>query len=274
MTASTIRPVRHLALATALACLNVAAAPAWAQREAPNRTTQVQFQRGATEATYSGTVRGLAMHHYRFSARKGQVLNATLASPSADVEAIVLYIGRDGVAVNPVDDPLGLENQTLPYTGRYEVRVLQTRNGARKGGAGRPYTLKIAITNASGAAATAPAAAAAGVDTTPELRKAAWIHYRCNGGKTLKVRYHYGEATARAQVLADGRSTTLMYGPDSNADMTVFEGGGLKWSIENLPPARKLQARGGMLTRADTQVVNGQKVAVDNIQRKGCDPVR
>lgn len=273
MTASTPRPVRHLALAAALACLSVASAPAWAQREAPSRTTQVQFQRGATEATYNGTLSGLAMHNYRFTARKGQVLNAKLDSPSTDVEAIVLYIGRDGVAVNPVDDPLGLENQTLPYNGRYEVRVLQTRNGARKGGAGHPYTLNISIVNAGGAAAAAPAAAA-GVETTPELQKASWINYRCQGGKTLKVRYHYGEATARAQVLADGRSTTLMYGPDSNADMTVFEGGGLKWSIENLPPARKLQAKGGRLTRADTQVISGQKMAVDEIQAKGCDPVR
>ncbi|QTD45981.1 hypothetical protein [Ottowia testudinis] len=265
------RPVRHLALAAALICLS--AAPAWAQREAPSRTTQVQFQRGATDATYSGTLRGLAMHNYRFTARKGQVLNATLDSPSADVEAIVYHIGRDGVAVNPVDDPLGLENQTLPYNGRYEIRVLQTRNGARKGGAGHPYTLNIAITNANAATAAAPAAAA-GVDTTPELEKAAWITYRCNGGKALKVRYHYGEASARAQVQLDDRSTTLMYGPDSNADMTVFEGSGLKWSIENLPPARRLHAKGGMLTRASTQVVSGQKTAVDEIQRKGCDPVR
>ena len=36
----------------------------------------------------------------------------------------------------------------------------------------------------------------------------------------------------------DGRTTTLMYGPDSNADITVFEGGGMKWHIENLPPHR------------------------------------
>ncbi|HOB66156.1 hypothetical protein [Ottowia sp.] len=269
MAASTFRPVRHLALAAALAYLSGACAPAWAQREAPSRTTQVQFQRGATEATYRGTLRGLAVHHYRFSARKGQVLNATLDSPSPHVEAVVYYIGRGGVAVNPVDDPLGLSGQTLPYSGRYEIRVLQTRNGARKGEAARPYALHIAITTSG-----AGLAAGAGVETTPELEKANWIAYRCDGGKPLKARYHYGEATARAQVLADGRSTTLTYGEGSNADMTVFEGGGLKWSIENLPPARRLQAKGGMLTRAETQVVSGQNMAVDNILRKGCDPVR
>ena len=52
----------------------------------------------------------------------------------------------------------------------------------------------------------------------------------------------------------DGRTTTLMYGPDSNADITVFEGGGMKWHIENLPPQRRLRAGNGMLTRNETQI--------------------
>ena len=36
-----------MCLATALALMGVAATPAWAQREVPTRTTQVQFKRGA-----------------------------------------------------------------------------------------------------------------------------------------------------------------------------------------------------------------------------------
>ena len=225
--------LRPLCLATALALMGVAATPAWAQREVPTRTTQVQFKRGATEATYRGSLQGWTVHDYRFSAREGQLLNARLDSPSPHVEAVITYIGRDGVRVNPVDNPVHLEQQTLPYTGRYEIRVLQTRNGARRGGT-RPYTLNISIVDPGASSGAAPNV----VEPTPQLTRAPWINYRCNGGQRVAARYHYGEATARAQVQLDGRATTLMYGPDSNADITVFEGGGMKWHIENLPPHR------------------------------------
>ncbi|WOP15095.1 hypothetical protein [Ottowia sp. SB7-C50] len=259
-----IHRVHRLGLAAALALVGLCATPAWAQRDgAPSRTTQVQFKAGATDASYRGTLRGLQAHSYRFSARKGQVLNATLNSPSPDLQTVLYAIGKNGVAVNPVDDPLSTDHQTLPYSGRYEIRVMKTRDGGSA-----PYTLHLSIAHASDAPA-APTVAA-----TPELRRAPWIHYRCQDGQRVSVRYHYGEATARAQVRVDDRITTLGYGADSNADMTVFEGGRLKWIIENLPPARKRDARGGMLTRAETQVVNGEKLAVDNILRKDCNPLR
>ena len=265
------KPIRHLAIAAAAACVCLASAPAWAQREAPSRHTAVQFRPGATEATYRRVLRGWEMHHYRFSARKGQVLNATLDSRSPHVQALVYAIGRNGVAVSPVDDPLQLSQQTLPHSGRYEIRVLQTRNSARNEGAAHPYALTISITHpaSAGQGASPPMAA-----PPPEMNTARWVVYRCDHRRTVRARYHYGEATAWAQVQADGRTTTLGYSPDSNADITVFEGGGLKWSIDNLPPGRKLQARNGMLMRPGTQLVNGQRMAVDEILRKGCDPVR
>ena len=58
--------LRPVCLATALALMGVAATPAWAQREVPSRTTQVQFKRGATEATYRGSLQGWTAHDYRF----------------------------------------------------------------------------------------------------------------------------------------------------------------------------------------------------------------
>ncbi|MDO5624600.1 MAG: hypothetical protein Q4G71_07925 [Pseudomonadota bacterium] len=141
----------------------------------------------------------------------------------------------------------------------------------------RHLGLATALACMSLAAAAAPSAARqapAAVESTPELAKAPWISYRCDNDKRLRVRYHYGEATARAQVLADGRSTTMLYSPDSNADITVFEGGGHKWHIENLPPGQQARAKAGMLTRSGTQMVNKRRTAVDDIVRKGCDPVR
>ncbi|MDO5692309.1 MAG: hypothetical protein Q4G70_07500 [Pseudomonadota bacterium] len=265
------RPVRSLCLATALACAAIATTPAWAQREdGPARSTQVQFKRGATEATYQGSLRGLEFHSYRFTARKGQVLNVTLDSPSPDVEAVVYSKDSKGVAVDSIDDPLLLQDQVLPHNGGYEVRVMKTRNGARKGGGATSYTLNISIVGATGASAAAPA----GSGVQSEVNKANWISYRCQGGQTVKLRYHYGEATAGAQVMLDGSPVALNYSSESTEDMTVFEGDGLKWAIENLPGKRRLQAKSGMLTRADTQVINGQPTPVDEILRKNCDPVR
>ena len=55
-----------MCLATALALMGAAATPAWAQREVPTRTTQVQFKRGATEPTYRGSLQGWTAHDYRF----------------------------------------------------------------------------------------------------------------------------------------------------------------------------------------------------------------
>ena len=263
MTEATLhRPIRSLVVAAALACTALAAAPAWAQREGTARTTQVQFKQGATEASYQGNLRGLAEHSYRFTARKGQVLNATLDSASQDLEAVLYAIGRNGVPVDAVDQPLQMQDQVLPRSGRYEIRVMKTRDGA----AAAPYTLRIAIDNA--------AATPARSGIQGEVDKAPWISYRCQGGQTVKVRYHYGEATAGAQVVLGSKPIALNYSSQSTEDTTVFEGGGLKWAIENLPGPRRLQARGGMLTRADTQVINGQKTAVDEILRKNCDPVR
>ena len=107
------------------------------------------------------------MHDYRFSAREGQLLNARLDSPSPHVEAVITYISRDGVRVNQVDNPLQLEQQTLPHTGRYEIRVLQTRNGARRGGT-QPYTLNISIVDPGASSAAAPNV----VEPTPQLTRA------------------------------------------------------------------------------------------------------
>lgn len=64
-----------------------------------------------------------------------------------------------------------------------------------------------------------------------------------------------------------------MHRPDGSTDSTVISGGDLNRRIENLPPARRLQAKSGTRMQPGTQVVNGQKMAVSEILRKGCDPV-
>ena len=196
------------------------------------------------------------------------MLNARLDSPSPHVEAVITYIGRDGVRVNPVDNPLQLEQQTLPYTGRYEIRVLQTRNGARRGGT-RPYTLNISIVDPGASSAAAPNV----VDATPQLTRAPWINYRCNGGQRVAARYHYGEATARAG--AAGR-------PHHHADVRAGQqrrhhgARRRRHEVAHREPAAPAPLRdgNGMLTSNETQIVNGQRMPVDAIVRKSCEPVR
>ena len=196
------------------------------------------------------------------------MLNARLDSPSPHVEAVITYIGRDGVRVNPVDNPVHLEQQTLPYTGRYEIRVLQTRNGARRGGT-RPYTLNISIVDPGASSAAAPNV----VDATPQLTRAPWINYRCNGGQRMAARYRYGEATARAG--AAGR-------PHHHADVRAGQQRrhhGVRrrrHEVAHREPAAppRLRAGNGMLTSNETQIVNGQRMPVDAIVRKSCEPVR
>lgn len=127
-----------------------AATIAWA-----GKTVEVKFPNGVTEATYRGSVRGDDFDRYTFYARKGQILNIDVSGSDINIMPSVRYLGK-------TDTMLETENQVLPYSGRYEIRVLQTRNGARKSSAARPYHVNIAIHNAP----NTPAATATKTDNT------------------------------------------------------------------------------------------------------------
>lgn len=93
----------------------------------PNR---IEFKRGTTSTTISGTVRGDEQAEYLLSARKGQRLVIKLTSVPAKSSVFQL--------LGPDNDTLGLEydanydySGTLPKTGDYFISV--ARPGGSKG---------------------------------------------------------------------------------------------------------------------------------------------
>lgn len=101
---------------------------------------KVQFAPGQSQAQYQGNIQGQDFDRYTFYAQKGQQLNISTDGSNPNIVAVVNYLGKNST------DVLATQNQVLPYNGRYEVRVMQTRNGARQSTALRPYQLNIAIT--------------------------------------------------------------------------------------------------------------------------------
>lgn len=109
----------------------------------------LSFAKGASEGTVTGRFTGYDVCDHTIRARAGQTLSATLkAGPGA--EAIVF---------SPVEHALDPgEPLVLPQDGTYTLRVLQTRNEARRGRA-QDYRLTVAVTGAAKAAGAKAAGA-------------------------------------------------------------------------------------------------------------------
>ena len=255
------RPFSVLALSLALVATPLAAVAAVDAK--PVKTVEVRFKPGATSAIYKGSVRGYQFDSYRFYAQKGQMLNVNWDNSNPNVDVSVRYLGKE-----PGHEYLMPQDQVLPVTGPYELRVFQTRNGARKNNNLRRYEVKVTITGAGANAATDL------TGTQAAVLNSKWINYRCQGGKTLQARYHMGEATASAQIKAAGKTFMMDYDQQSNADITVFSGEGHNWSVTNLGAKNIHRADNGFLTRNAVVLVNGKKTAVAQIVRKNCDPVK
>ena len=111
------------------------AATAQGGKAEPNR---IEFKRGTTSTTISGTVRGDEQAEYILSARKGQRLVINLASVPAKSSVFQL--------LGPDNDTLGLEydanydySGTLPKTGDYFISV------ARPGGSKDTSRYKLTV---------------------------------------------------------------------------------------------------------------------------------
>ena len=122
--------------------------------QAAGKSQTVQFASGQSDANYRGSVRGYDYDRYTFNDQQGQLLNIRTDGSNPHIVAVVNYLGKGDGAL------LQTQDQVLPYSGRYEVRVMQTRNGARKSNQARPYVLNIAITGTPAPAVAATSAAA------------------------------------------------------------------------------------------------------------------
>jgi len=96
--------------------------------------------------------------------------------------------------------------------------------------------------------------------------------YRCVGNKSVKVTYWFGEATATAKVVLDGKLRTLRYDIESDAETSVFKDGPYSLRVENKKNIRK--TKGVMIFKETTATVNGQKTPVSELLFKDCNPRR
>ncbi len=145
-------PSRRIGLALTAVLLTTAGAAAVQAAECGGA---IRFQPGTVSGTVAGKIKGYDACDYTLSARKGQVMHVTLDAAN----------GVEAIAIGPVEHNFIAEPKlTLPQDGKYTLRVLQTRNAARKGTAARPYTMKVSI---EGAAKAAPAVKSAPVVTPP-----------------------------------------------------------------------------------------------------------
>ncbi|ECF6085753.1 inhibitor of g-type lysozyme [Salmonella enterica] len=99
---------------------------------AAGKSINVEFRKGHYRAQYSGIIKGYDYDTYKFQAKKGQQLHISMSNESADT-----YLFGPGISdsvdlsrYSPALNDAG--KYTLPASGNYKLRILQTRNDARR----------------------------------------------------------------------------------------------------------------------------------------------
>lgn len=100
---------------------------------AAGENINVEFKKGHNSAKYLGVIKRYDYDTYTFHAKKGEKLRVSISNATAD--SILFGPGIiDSVNVSQYSSALDNNGQyTLPESGKYELRVLQTRNEARRG---------------------------------------------------------------------------------------------------------------------------------------------
>ena len=151
---------------------------AFAAGDKPTIAKTVAFKKGESSAAYSGKVQGDDYDSYYFTAKKGHMLNLDLTS-SAHAE--VILFGQD--------DYVAGDTYILPESGKYEVRVLQMRNFARRG-TESPYSLTIEITNpTSSTPSSSKNSSKTTTNSSSDIQELDKTVYSCEGNKILEVVY-------------------------------------------------------------------------------------
>ena len=97
------------------------------------KTVDVQFKKGASSANYYGKLKGYKYDSYIFYAKKNQKLSVKITGGEVDS-----YLFHKNLAdsVNVGEYASEADDQgyyTLPYSGKYELRILQPRSQASRG---------------------------------------------------------------------------------------------------------------------------------------------
>nr|WP_261871027.1 PPC domain-containing protein [Psychrobacter sp. JCM 18901] len=102
------------------------------------------LKKGANSANYYGKLKGVKYDSYTFYAKKNQKLSVKTTGGNVDS---YLFNKNLSDSVNVGEYSSELDNQgyyTLPYSGKYELRILQPRSQASKGKT-PPYWLEVSI---------------------------------------------------------------------------------------------------------------------------------
>ncbi|ASG90649.1 PPC domain-containing protein [Salmonella enterica] len=111
---------------------------------AAGKNVNVEFKKDNSNAQYTGVVKGYDYDTYNFQARKGQKVQVSISNGGAETYLFGPGI-TDSIDLSRYSAELDDNGQyTLPVSGKYELRVLQTRNDARKNKE-KKYSINIQI---------------------------------------------------------------------------------------------------------------------------------
>ncbi len=106
------------------------------------RRVNVSFQKGANSATVKGNIKGYGYIDYLVQANEGQTLSTRLTATNRFTNAIVFDTTMERLEGDETDDNF---SAVLPASGVYVIRVLMSRNEARRKNAASRFSLFIRI---------------------------------------------------------------------------------------------------------------------------------
>lgn len=139
-----IAAMLSLSAITFVPMTTIAATTNASTQSATGKTVNVKFAKGASSANYFGKIKGTKYDTYKFIAKKGQKLKVKTSGGNVDTYLFHKSLA-DSVNVSKYSPEVDKNGAyTLPYSGTYELRVLQPRSQANQGKTPK-YWLEIAI---------------------------------------------------------------------------------------------------------------------------------
>jgi len=96
------------------------------------RTERVQFHKGASSATVKGTIKGYEGVDYVLGARKGQLMNVSMATDNGANYFNIIAPGKENEAMFVGSTSGNQFEGALPASGDYKIRVYLMRSAARR----------------------------------------------------------------------------------------------------------------------------------------------
>jgi hypothetical protein len=131
MSLRVIEAARRTLACLALAC-GLAPASPWVSAAAPIETRPVQFAKGASSATMTGTIAGDKTVDYKLRAKAGQTMSLKLTTSNPSNYFNVLPPGSKGEAIFVGSSGGNEWRGVLAADGEYKIRVYLMRNAARR----------------------------------------------------------------------------------------------------------------------------------------------